>query len=449
MASIFDYISDNLNRFKFLKWVQIIKTESEATKRSALYLLEKSSTAFEVIVTDDSGAKRKLSGNINTNELGDLFAKLDASNVSPENAELWRGVIIGDLTDKSEDNSYNKFLAQNADGDLAVSDGRSMMIELPNLLTEQQKLAWKTSMNGGWTTNTMSVAVITPPIVDKSNQNTWISLKGANLNLNPDSFSLQIVDNSGELIVTIPNSQVQLYNNGLDLTFYYNFKDLITGDYKLRIWNGVASYTTPLPMTVVMNLIPIDTGSITWERETYNSIPAPLLMTTGANVSLNIDGSIKALASENIVIASAKSSQVISAGQNFYMQVQINIGLTNSIPNNTANISNWFGLMEASSPIVLGNQTFVNGTIGLKAWFPVAYLKADQGNEISTSVNNPTANLIITRHDGLYTIVMFHGNESIVYTKTASTAALSLNAVFQNFQIPVNLAFSVTQLVTW
>ena len=81
MASIFDYISDNLNRFKFLKWVQIIKTESEATKKSALYLLEKSSTAFEVIVTDDSGAKRKLSGNVNTNELDDIFAKLDASNI--------------------------------------------------------------------------------------------------------------------------------------------------------------------------------------------------------------------------------------------------------------------------------------------------------------------------------------------------------------------------------
>lgn len=62
MASIFDYISDNLSRFKFLKWVQIIKKESEATKKSALYLLEKSSTAFEVIVTDDSGAKRKLTG---------------------------------------------------------------------------------------------------------------------------------------------------------------------------------------------------------------------------------------------------------------------------------------------------------------------------------------------------------------------------------------------------
>lgn len=62
MGSIFNYISDNLNRFKFLKWVQIIKTESEATKKSALYLLEKSSTAFEVIVTDDSGAKRKLTG---------------------------------------------------------------------------------------------------------------------------------------------------------------------------------------------------------------------------------------------------------------------------------------------------------------------------------------------------------------------------------------------------
>ncbi len=90
MASIFDYISDNLNRFKFLKWVQIIKTESEATKRSALYLLEKSSTAFEVIVTDDSGAKRKLTGGVTGTGIQSIQ---EGDNISIDNTDPLNPIV--------------------------------------------------------------------------------------------------------------------------------------------------------------------------------------------------------------------------------------------------------------------------------------------------------------------------------------------------------------------
>ena len=60
MAGIIDYISQIRNKFQFLKWIQIIPQESLATKKSALYFVEKSPTTAEAIIVDDLGQKRKL-----------------------------------------------------------------------------------------------------------------------------------------------------------------------------------------------------------------------------------------------------------------------------------------------------------------------------------------------------------------------------------------------------
>ena len=364
MASIFDYISDNLNRFKFLKWVQIIKTESEATKKSALYLLEKSSTAFEVIVTDDSGAKRKLSGNVNTNELEDLFAKLDASNVSPENAELWRGIIIGDLTDKSEDNSYNKFLTQNADGDLAVSDGRSMMIELPNLLTEQQKLAWKTAMNGGWTTNAMSVAMVSPLVIDNGNYNTWFALRGANLNLNPANFKITICDINGNDLIDVNNNSVQLYQNGLDLVFYYNFSVLGIGEYRIKIWNGISTYitNTSIAVRVVANITNIDLGSITWETHAV-----PDNDTTSASSGNGRSASIK----DEYLLPDISSNPIVSVYSSPLGNINTNLYIDLSISFSTGVILQ-DPLMDLVSSVI--GITYSDFDISGDVFNPISYI---------------------------------------------------------------------------
>lgn len=62
MAGIIDYINQARNKFSFLKWVQIIPQESLATKKSALYFVEKSPTTAEAIIVDDLGQKRKIVG---------------------------------------------------------------------------------------------------------------------------------------------------------------------------------------------------------------------------------------------------------------------------------------------------------------------------------------------------------------------------------------------------
>ena len=69
------------------------------------------------------------------------------------------------------------------------------------------------------------------------------------------------MDSTGVTVVaTVPNSQVQLYTNGLDLTFYYNFKDLPIGQYRIRLNNGVATMTTgaTVNINVVSNLTDLE-----------------------------------------------------------------------------------------------------------------------------------------------------------------------------------------------
>ncbi|MGO8609521.1 hypothetical protein ACC848_41905, partial [Rhizobium johnstonii] len=65
----------------------------------------------------------------------------------------------------------------------------------------------------------------------------------------------------------LPNSNIQIYQNGLDLSFYFNFSTLPKDNYRLRIWNGVAYYMTNsnLAIRVIDNVVAIDTSMITWE----------------------------------------------------------------------------------------------------------------------------------------------------------------------------------------
>ena len=168
--------------------------------------------------------------------------------------------------------NFRKVRVQNASGLDAVVDSKNILIDMPSQLSDTEKTSWKTQMNGGWTTATMSVSSILPPFIDKSkNYSTFITLNGANLNLNPASFSVEILDLSNNVVVTIPNSQVQLNNVGTSITFYYNFNSIPLGNYKIRLWNGVAYYTSSLTLNVVSTLNNIDLSSAVWQKQELES----------------------------------------------------------------------------------------------------------------------------------------------------------------------------------
>lgn len=178
---------------------------------------------------------------------------------------------ITGLPDKSADATFATMLVENTAGQVAKSNGKPFIKGMPSLLTDLEKTAWKTEMNGGWTTDTMSVALINPVIVEKSDTISFVQLVGANLNMPPNSFSVEICTGNSTpsnvtIVDTINNANVILESSS-SLIFWYNFKDLPLGDYKIRLWNGVAYVLSGVTFSVVTNLTSYDLSQLTWTKK--------------------------------------------------------------------------------------------------------------------------------------------------------------------------------------
>ncbi|MDQ0066688.1 hypothetical protein [Chryseobacterium lathyri] len=233
------------------------------------------------------------------------------------------------LADVSSDTTFNMLLAQNASGRLGKSNGKGAFISLPNQLTESEKTTWKTVMNGGWTTATMSVFLINPIVVDNANNNKYVSLIGANLNFNPASFSVTICDINGAHIATVPNSQVNINNTtGQNLTFYFNFSNIPAGTYKIKLWNGVATYISGVTFKVASSLDNIDLSGVTWNVLNYggnindNIISNNTLFSTDATLKDSGGNSIN-FPNTGTVVTTGLSSQICTMMDNFVIEVAV------------------------------------------------------------------------------------------------------------------------------
>ncbi len=342
---------------------------------------------------------------------------------------------ITGLGDVSNDVTFNTFLSQNSSGRVGKTNGKQPFLSLPTTLSEAEKTAWKTAMNGGWTTNTMSVAVITPPVVDKQNKNYWISLRGANLNLPPTSFSVDIMDESGlTKLASVPNSQVQLYTNGLDLTFYYNFKDLPTGQYKIRLWNGVAYYVTSLTVSVVQNLQIVDVSALTWNKKIYNDASNPDTFGNGGSAIYQSNSAVKAYSSDDpTIVAALKSSKLNNAGENFYLEFSVNYQHAANMTSRTQ----YVGLMNSASSVELLDQTITRlktvGITGNSAGYRTHYLNNAVVGPVGagTTGTNETANVIIVKNGTSMTV-------SMTVRGTTSLAIISVPDIEYSLNMAVN-----------
>lgn len=331
--------------------------------------------------------------------------------------------------------SSKKFFGTDAAGvkrPLMFADNADFL-SLANSLTDTQKTAWKTAMNGGWTTNTMSVAVITPPVVDNQDKNYWLTLKGANLNLNPANFSVEIMDSTGaNVVATVPNSQVQLYTNGLDLTFYFNFKDIPKGQYRVRLNNGVASFTTgaSVELSVVNAISSYDFTSVTWSK---------LENTAGINTINGVNNAIsyvansanKAFANDNTVVSVIKSSQLIGANENFYIDFTFSTGSGLG----ASRFDSRFGLCDSSTNLLL---SFINVAFcrvySTKAPTDGSGIIYAQGVGKGGSYHSVSASrCIINRNNGLTTVIYIHTDNSVLTSSFAGVnQALSFSAQASN-----------------
>lgn len=410
----------------------------------------------KIIGLDDNGNVAKLpAGDLGKNmmnaDLTNISARSHTLNAPFSINTLGNEYKISGLPNKNTDvSNFQKVMVQNSAGVNAIVDNKNLLIGTPQQMTEAERTAWKTAMNGGWSTGTMSVAMITPPVVDKQNKNYWLTLRGANLNFNPTSFSLQIVANDGTtLIATIPNSQVQLYSDGLSLTFYYNFKDLPTGNYKLRLWNGVASYITGVQNTIeiVQTLSSVNLSSTTWEKLAFTSNQADnILQLSGGTGTYNASTANKTFnADDNAYVATAKSSQIIPANTNFYLAGSAALTANTGF----AALDCYLGLMKNGDNLALTNNllsyvlAWGNSQGSLVKW--IAPDGTLDSYTIGGNITTQNFNFIISRAQGNYTIIIQIGNNIRVKTKASTSDALSLGFATTNSGSASSFDFNITE----
>ncbi|KQT24293.1 hypothetical protein ASG22_09790 [Chryseobacterium sp. Leaf405] len=390
----------------------------------------------KIIGLDDNGNIAKLPAG----DLGKNMMNADLTNTSARNhtlnapfsiSTLGNEYKISGLPNKNTDvANFQKVMVQNSAGVNAIVDNKNLLIGTPQQMTEAERTAWKTAMNGGWSTNTMSVAFITPPVIDKQDRNSWITLRGANLNLNPATFSVEIMANDGVTsLAIIPNSQVQLYSNGLDLTFYYNFKNLPLGKYKIRLWNGIAYYVTPVTVEVVAVLDVINLNNLVWETKLFTPNTPDVVTVAGGSMSYNASTANKTFARENIVVAALKSSEFVSAGQNFIMSgtlrlrddalslMNIILGVINK--NNTLALTN-----NANFQISINANNIANNT---KTIFGDNLFSMWTSND-----SQVITNWSIARNNGLFTVLIKYGSSINMSTRIGIDEALSLVCYINN-----------------
>ena len=200
--------------------------------------------------------------------------------------------------------------------------------------TDAQKTEIKTIANGGWTTNTMNVTAIIPPVLEKdtvnpsNNDNVNITLEGANLNLNPVNFTISICTASSTagnvtVLETINNNKVTLLNANY-LNFFLNANNY-NGDYKILIFNGVASYLTDI-FTISSTVNNVDLTAINWANKTLNDVTSPNMSLISNGFKSFPDSNVAPVALSSQIVHKIKTVQpLFNAGENFYLEVIVSI----------------------------------------------------------------------------------------------------------------------------
>lgn len=323
-------------------------------------------------------------------------------------------------------------------------------LALANSLTDAQKTTWKTAMNGGWTTNTMSIGLINPLALQKVDAIQYVSLLGANLSLNPTTFSVQIMANDGVTVVaTVPNSQVQLQTNGLSLIFYYNFKDLPAATYKVRLWNGVSYYVSGVTFQLLApsDIYYIDQSAITWDFDyitklsggSYTDYNSALGSIQLGSVVKNSDNS-NYIGGNNVAVASALSSGLIADGSvitmadNFYIELEFYGSVIAS--------GHTGGISTITSPNLLENYiAYLTYRYSENFWRlqPSAFSLA--GNSLI-----PTT-LIITKTGNLITLLLVNANGRQLHSFTTSPSTDVLRLKFNKLFFDSNPSYKSTMLL--
>jgi len=324
------------------------------------------------------------------------------------------------LLDKSSDATFNVLMGLDSNGNAGKLTALGNVLEsgLKNI-TAEQGLRIGNLLNGGQgSTGSMTVYSVSPPIVQTQyNSVEWVLLSGTNLLLNKDSCKIELLDATTKTIeLVIPTENIKS-ESSTELLFYYNFQNFKLGEYIIRITSGVKIYTTSWTLNLVSEVNNVDLNSITWDIKYKEGFVASSDdVYQGATTSL-LTPLISASQISSSPIYVAKSNEIFSQGEDFYIEMNIDLS-TKSFSNTNSNQKSFIGLGYSSSVNDFINQTL----LGLNYLFGdnSTYVVYNTDNTlVSSTTNNTSLTIKIIKTGNLFRCIIGSINKSITLTNNS------------------------------
>lgn len=354
------------------------------------------------------------------------------------------------LADVSSDTTFNMLLAQNASGRMGKSNGKNLLLQLPNILTAAEKEQFGLAWNNQYSNAALNVYSITPSVLKHEHTVKYLVLQGLNLNLNPANTSVKFIPQENQLGVgevdclgfqTFADGKsmvVTLYGDSLSANQNYNIV-VRTSTPTVQV------HRTTSIITVSASSNNFDLSTIVWSKKIYNNLTNDGVFGNAGAGQYQSNPNVKAYANEAVVVSALKSSKIIEANQDFYLSFDVSVNF--NAPSSTVPYHS-IGLMLSSTSLDLLNLNIASvRVVGRQdSWGRQVYLDNSSITHAQALINPETFNYTIMRRGSVVYFVLTKNGTVLNYSKSISTDALSFAMFNTNMSVSANISFNITEL---
>jgi hypothetical protein len=343
-------------------------------------------------------------------------------------------------------------LQEALDSKLNKADFKTEFLTTPSTLTQAEKEAFGTAWNDQYSNGALNVYSITPPIINRDNTVKYIVLQGLNLNVNPTTTSVKFIPTVNALGVgeiDCLGFQTQADGNSMIVTIIGDSLADMT-DYNIVIRTispTTQTHRTTSIITVTSMINSFDLSTITWQKKIYNDLVNDGVFGIAGAGQYQSNEAVKPYANESTVVAALKSSKIVEANQDFYL----NFDATASYPFLPAGSGNSFhsiGVMSNSSMIDL--LDFNLGSVKFLGSPNNNYSKivqVDNSTLIQSAQLVQAINYTIIRRGSIVYFLLLMNGITYTYSKSISTEALSFAIFNSNMNCGASISFNITELL--
>lgn len=305
---------------------------------------------------------------------------------------------MSSLPDKSVDNTYNKLMILDVNGNLSSTDNAiNAFIKTLQTSTDAQKDAWRIANRKStemYSVGQPVIDLVYPPIIKRVDEVITVSALGSNLFLNNTETGtavLNLVDSNGSK-TPIKNVEVN-QNQPSVISFRMNFNDFDYGEYHLEVThNGITNIdTNKFRLVDKLEVLPLP--NLTWKTLNITDnveIPSDLL-TTGSNFAtfnqrLNAPGY-----TYKTYVVQSNSINEFSDGD-FYAELDISVPYQHSNVAGSRHSTTYIGLSPYNNDI--NTSSVYNASIALTGGQVTSVLKSATSKSYSI---DPSGTLYIIK----------------------------------------------------